>query len=118
MIVMGIDKSFLGTGWSFPPVFDKYSGDVKMVTEEEDIKESLFILLSTAPGERIMEPDYGCGIQTMVFENMTTNIITELQDIIERAILFFESRITLDSIEIDTKEQYDGLLKILLNYTV
>ena len=51
------DKSFLGTGWSFPPEFNPY-GSVKKVSDEEDIRESLVILLSTSPGERIMQPTY------------------------------------------------------------
>lgn len=115
---MGIDKSFLGTGWSFPPEFNKAAKDVKTVSEEDDILESLYILLSTSPGERIMQPTYGCGLRSMMFENITESTITEIKDIIERAILFFEPRITLNSIEIDTGEMNKGLLKIVLKYTV
>ena len=55
------DKRFLGTGWAFPPEFHRYGeqAGVKLVSEEEDIRESLGILLSTRPGERIMQPGYG-----------------------------------------------------------
>lgn len=115
-----IDKSFLGTGWSFPPEFHKHANSigVKMVAEEEDIGESLRILLSTAPGERVMQPDYGCGLHAMVFETINESTVTELKDIIERAVLFFEPRISLDSIDIDTEESLEGKLKIQLNYTV
>ena len=49
---MAVDKSFLGTGWAFPPEFDHLSKAVRMVTEEEDLRESLTILLGTSPGER------------------------------------------------------------------
>ncbi len=115
-----IDKSFLGTGWSFPPEFHKHANaiGVKMVAEEEDIGESLRILLSTVPGERIMQPGYGCGLHAMVFETINESTITELKDIIERAVLFFEPRITLESVDIDTDESLQGRLKIQLNYTV
>ena len=114
------DKSFLGVGWSFPPEFHKHANaiGVKMVAEEEDIGESLRILLSTVPGERIMQPSYGCGLHTMVFETINESTITELKDIIERAVLFFEPRITLESVDIDTDESLEGRLKIQLNYTV
>jgi phage baseplate assembly protein W len=115
-----IDKSFLGTGWSFPPEFHKQTNafGVKMVADEDDIAESLRILLSTVPGERMMQPAYGCGLHTMVFETINESTITELRDIIERAVLFFEPRITLESIDIDTDESLEGSLKIQLNYTV
>jgi len=115
-----IDKDFLGVGWSFPPEFHKQTNafGVKMVSGEEDIAESLRILLSTVPGERIMQPTYGCGLHAMVFETINESTITELKDIIERSVLFFEPRITLESIDIDTDESLEGSLKIQLNYTV
>ncbi len=115
-----IDKAFLGIGWSFPPEFHKHANSigVKMVAEEEDIGESLKILLSTVPGERIMQPTYGCGLHAMVFETINESTITELKDIIERAVLFFEPRITLESVDIDTEGSLEGRLKIQLNYTV
>ena len=114
-----IDKSFLGIGWSFPPEFHRYADTlgVKMVAEEEDIGESLRILLATRPGERIMQPDFGCRLHAMVFETVEESTITELKDIIERAVLFFEPRITLEGIEIDTEDAVEGRLKIQLNYT-
>lgn len=115
-----VDKAFLGVGWSFPPEFHRHADalGVKMVTEEADIAESLEILLSTSPGERLMQPSYGCGLQAMVFETINESTITRLKDLIERAVLFFEPRITLDSIDINTEEALDGLLKIQLSYTV
>ena len=114
------NKAFLGIGWSFPPEFHKYADalEVKMVAEEEDIRESLRILLSTRPGERVMQPDYGCGLHTMVFESVEESTVTELKDIIERAVLFYESRITLDGIDVSTEDELEGKLKIQLNYTV
>ena len=118
--MVDINKAFLGIGWGFPPEFHKHADalEVKMVAEEEDIRESLRILLSTRPGERVMQPDYGCGLHTMVFENLDESTVTELKDIIERSVLFFEPRITLESVDIDTDESLEGSLKIQLNYTV
>ena len=115
-----IDNNFLGVGWSFPPEFHKQTNafGVKMVAYEEDIAESLRILLSTVPGERIMQPTYGCGLHAMVFETINESTITELKDIIERSVLFFEPRITLESIDIDAEDSLEGSLKIQLNYTV
>ena len=112
------DGSFLGQGWGFPPRFNNRFAEVKLVSEDEDIKESLKILLSTSPGERIMQPTYGCGIRSLVFENINESTLTQIKDLIERAVLFFEARIRLDNIEVDSGEQAEGLLKIQLNYTV
>ena len=54
-------KSFLGRGWKFPVQIDPATGRVGMSELEQDIKESIYILLATAPGERVMRPDFGCG---------------------------------------------------------
>jgi len=118
--VVDINKAFLGVGWGFPPEFHKHGDalEVKMVAEEEDIGESLRILLSTRPGERVMQPDYGCGLHAMVFETIDESTVTELKDIIDRAILFYEPRITLEDIDVNTEDELDGRLKIQLNYTV
>ncbi len=115
---MNIDREFLGTGWSFPPQFNRRTQEVTMVSQDEDIRESLEILLSTSPGERVMNPAYGCGLKLMIFENISESTITEITDVIERAILFFEPRITLDSIDVNTEDMYGGLIKIQLNYTI
>ena len=115
---MSLAKTFLGTGWSFPPEFSKRSKEVKMVSEADDIQESLRILLSTSPGERLMHPTYGCGLKAIVFDNINESTITEIKDIIERAVLFFEPRITLDTIEVGTEDIFDGLITIRLNYTI
>lgn len=118
--VNDIDKAFIGVGWSFPPEFHRHADalGVKTVAAESDIEESLRILLSTRPGERVMQPSYGCGLHAMVFETINLTTITELKDLIERAVLFFEPRITLEGIDINTEDVLDGVLKIRLDYTV
>jgi uncharacterized protein len=115
---MNTDKSFLGTGWSFPPEFLKTSKQAKMVSAEDDIWESLYILLNTSPGERVLNPSFGCGLKSKVFGRINESTITEIKDIIEKAVLFFETRITLDSVKVDTSGQYEGKLLINLEYTV
>jgi phage baseplate assembly protein W len=115
-----VDKAFLGVGWSFPPEFHKHADNVgvRMVAEEEDIRESLKILLDTRPGERVMQPGYGCGLHAMVFETLSESAVTEIKDVIERAVLFYEPRITLEKININTDEINDGRLLIRLDYIV
>lgn len=115
-----VDKKFLGSGWSFPPEFHRHGGTlgVKMVSEDEDIGESLEILLSTSPGERVMQPDYGCGLQAKIFDSINASSITEIKDLIERAVLFFEPRIALEEIDVDTEDAAEGKLWIRLSYRV
>ena len=112
------DKTFLGTGWSFPPAFDKPKETVTMVSEEEDVMQSLQILLGTRPGERVMQPRFGCNLDVMLFEPITTTLIAFVKELIENSILYFEPRIELDSININTVEVHDGLILIELNYTL
>ncbi|MBL1260681.1 MAG: GPW/gp25 family protein [Thiotrichaceae bacterium] len=120
MAKINTDKQFLGTGWGFPPTFNKSANgmSVEMVSNHQDINESLHILLDTAPGERVMFPTYGCGIKRMVFEKIDESMMTALKDTIARAILFFEPRITLDSIDVDLRDQFNGCVRFCLNYTV
>ena len=115
---MSDNKSFLGVGWKFPPTFNKRTGSVILVSEEEDIRESLEILLSTRKGERNMLPDFGCNLHHMAFETINGNTVSQLQNMISDAIREFEPRITLDSIDIDTGKQLDGFVNIIIQYTV
>jgi phage baseplate assembly protein W len=115
---MSADTSFLGTGWGFPPSFDWRSKHATMVSKVEDIEQSLRILLSTVPGERVMQPAYGCGIQRMVFENINESTLTEIKDLVAKAILFFEVRITLHEIDVDWSDSLNGVLRLKLDYTV
>lgn len=115
---MATDRSFLGTGWSFPPRFDPRTRAAVMATQEEDVAQSLRILLSTRPGERVMHPTFGCGIRRMVFEEMNDSTLTELRDTIQRAVLFFEPRITLEQVTVDVEDPREGVLRLRLEYTI
>ena len=89
-----------------------------MVSEDPDIQESLTVLLSTRPLERLMHPTFGCSIHDMIFESINESTITEIKDRIQKAILFFEPRITVDNIFVETDEEKNGVLRILVEYTI
>lgn len=112
------DNSFLGTGWAFPPAFEPQTARATLVSAEADIAQSLRILFGTSPGERVMQPTYGCDLKAMVFEEITDSTVTDLKDIIARAVLFFEVRIVLHLIDIDESEWLEGILRISLDYTI
>src|SRR6478735_6935044 len=101
-------KSFLGTGWGFPPTFSSISPEVGMISNEADIKSSLEILLTTRQGERVMRPDYGCNLDELVFEPLTTTFKTYIKDLISTAILYYEPRIEVNRIDLDDTGELDG----------
>ena len=115
---MSINKSFLGTGWTFPPQFDQQAASVSMISDEEDIRSSLEILLSTRPGERVMQPRYGCNLDELLFEPLTTTFKTYMKDLIATAILYFEPRIEVNKIDMDETNELDGKVIISIEYTI
>jgi len=115
---MAIFKSFLGTGWGFPPSFSKTIQPLNMLSDEPDIQSSLEILLSTRQGERVMRQDYGCNLDELVFEPLTTTFKTYIKDLIATAILYYEPRIDVNKIELDNTGELDGRILISIDYTV
>jgi len=111
-------RSFLGTGWSFPPEFTRNGRDVVMTSDEEDIRASLEILFGTVPGERFMVPEYGLDPHELLFEQASTTMTAFLKDRITTAILIHEPRIRVLSLEIDTPDPNAGVLWISLEYEV
>jgi phage baseplate assembly protein W len=110
--------SFLGTGWSFPPEFVRETGTVLMTSDEEDIQASLRILLGTGPGERFLNPEYGLNMRELLFDPMTTTMKTLVKDRIRTAILIYEPRINLISCDLDDSAQYEGVIRVLIEYQV
>ncbi|ASS48514.1 MAG: hypothetical protein A3D31_07850 [Candidatus Fluviicola riflensis] len=110
--------SFIGTGWSFPPAFDAQLKAAKTSNNEQDIDESLRILLSTRLGERVMVPKYGCNLEDLLFSPLDLTLKTLVSEQIKTAILFFEPRITLDKVDITEGNDLEGELLILIDYRV
>lgn len=112
------DPGFLGRGWQFPLRIDPATGEAAMAAGGVDIIESLRILFATRPGERIMQPEYGCRLFDLVFDPIGDNTDAAIETAIREAVLFFEHRITLEEVEIDSSDWPEGLLKIRLVYVV
>jgi phage baseplate assembly protein W len=110
--------NFLGRGWSFPPTFNLALPGVEMLEQEADIASSLEILLSTTPGERVMFPEFGCNLEEFVFETFDTTTQTLMTDIIETAILYFEPRIDLEKVSLDSTRALEGVVLIDITYRV
>ena len=113
-----MDPSFLGRGWSFPPTFNRSLPGVEMLEQEADIASSLEVLLSTAQGERVMLPQYGCNMEELVFESLDTRMKTLMADKIESAILYHEPRIQLEKVHLDDSRELEGVVLIEIVYRV
>ncbi|WP_299551331.1 GPW/gp25 family protein [Seonamhaeicola sp.] len=115
---MEYKQSFLGTGWGFPPEFDRSQKALKTISDEVDIKSSLHILLSTRLGERVMLPDYGCNLDELMFENLNRTLITYVVELIKTAILYHEPRIDVIKIDISETDPLEGMLHIAIEYLI
>ena len=125
---MGIKKSFLGTGWDFPPTFHNEFWGVEMISDELDIKSSLDILFSTDPGERVMQPLYGCALRKFLFEPMNVSTKTLMEKTIKDSLMLHEPRIIVEKIQIGVAPDADqrligqsnneGMLPISVDYRI
>ena len=111
-----LDTSFLGRGWSFPVSFSK-TGFARMSEHEDDIEESLRILLMTYPGERLMQPEYGSRLRDFCFESFSLRTETLIKAEIRRAVLMNEPRVEIDDISVVQTERI-GVLLINVAYVV
>jgi uncharacterized protein len=110
-------RDFLGNGWKFP-IRVNARGGLSYSSHEQDIEESIWIILSTAPGERVMQPDFGCGIHDYVFapNNPTTHGSISYE--VQRALADYEQRIDVDSVRVDAYPEAPNRLLIYVDYRV
>ncbi len=107
---------FLGVGWAFPPTADA-PGEVRTAAYEEDVRQAVWIILGTARGERVMRPDFGSGLHTLVFEPISTTTIALVKHHVEEALVLWEPRIDSITVEV-TAEPRLGRLLIEVRYRV
>ena len=110
--------SFLGTGWSFPPEFSRARAGVRMVADEDDVRQSLVVLFGTALGERFLRPRYGLDMHEMLFEPVSTTTKTYLEDRVRTTILVYEPRIDLLAVALDTTALPEGRVTLVVEYAV
>ena len=115
---MGAEARFIGRGWAFPPRFTSGGADVEMVSGPEDIHQSLQILFSTEPGERVMQESFGCAMDSVLFEELDQGLINSLTSLVSDAILHHETRIVLDRLDVAERPPGSGMLLISIDYTV
>jgi len=109
-------KIFLGKGWQFPVAVDE-GGAVAVAEYEESVRQSIWVVLGTAKGERAMRPDFGCGIYDMVFGVNSSTAASEAAEEVRDALVSFEPRI--DVLGVEVSPGGDGeVLYVSIDYQV
>ncbi|AJI95658.1 25-like lysozyme family protein [Yersinia ruckeri] len=104
-----------GRGWAFPPLFSLDEG-VVMAEGAEDVRQSLQILFSTEPGERLMREDYGCGLNDFMFENIRNELIAEIETRIQDSVLRYEPRADMTDIQVSQAPNRNNTLQVRVAY--
>lgn len=112
-------KDFLGRGWAWPVALDSRTGLVLASEYEEDIRQSIRIIVETAPGERVMRPNFGCGIHELVFASPDSETLRRTESVIEEALRRYEARIEVLNVNVLYEPAAsDGRLEIEVEYQV
>ncbi|HEY9206927.1 MAG TPA: GPW/gp25 family protein [Candidatus Methanoperedens sp.] len=112
-----MEKNFLGAGWKFPVKPDS-DRKIALSRYEEDIKESIRIILGTAKGERVMRPDFGCGIHDLVFAPINATTISSVENSVREGLLYWEPRIEVIKVEVRDDKASEGKLLVSIDYRV
>jgi phage baseplate assembly protein W len=110
-------RDFLGVGWKFPLQVTP-GGQIARARYEQRIEESIYLILSTSKGERMMLPDFGCGIHDLVFAPNNSTTIAVVVQTVREALIAFEPRIDVLDINAESAPEEPNLLLIRINYRV
>jgi phage baseplate assembly protein W len=108
----------MGRGWSYPVEIDRLTGAVEVSEYEKDIRQAIQIILGTARGERVMRPDFGCGIHDLVFEVIDTATLTRVETAVRESLTKYEARIEVLGVEVDPLNAADGKLLVDIDYRI
>jgi phage baseplate assembly protein W len=111
-------KDFLGRGWAMPVAIDPRTGLVASAAYEQDIRQSILIILETAPGERLMRPNFGCGIHELVFAVVDSTTLQRVRSTVEEALRRCEARIDVLAVNVSEAATIQGELLIEIEYRV
>ena len=109
--------AFLGRGWRFPVGVGR-DGRIPFVAGEDAIEEAIEIILGTSPGERVMRPEFGCGIWELVMEPNTAQLHGRVQARVREALIRWEPRIDVLDVRVESPPEQKNVLLIRLDYRV
>jgi hypothetical protein len=111
------NRDFLGIGWKFPLQVTP-GGQIAQARYEQRIEESIFLILSTAQGERAMLPDFGCGIHDLVFAPNNAVTLSRVTQSVRKSLTTYEPRIDVLDVNADSAPGQDNLLLIRISYRI
>lgn len=112
-----MSRDYLGTGWKFPLQVDP-AGHFAFSSREQRIEESVYLILGTAKGERVMRPAFGCGLQDLVFAPDNDMTRTRVEETVREALVRYEPRIDLLRVSAESGQDQPNLLLIRIDYLV
>ena len=107
----------IGSGLAFPLQVDRRGG-IALARDETDIEQAIELILATAPGERPMRPEFGCGVHDFVFDSIDANTVGRMELAIRDALDRWEPRVVVESVEFGLDEVAEGRLIIDIGYRV
>src|SRR5215468_2008804 len=110
-------RDFLGIGWKFPLQVTP-AGRIAQARYEQRIEESIFLILSTSPGERPMLAAFGCGIHDLVFESNSPGTIALVTRSVRKALTTYERRIDVLEVTVEAPPEPGNLLLIRISYRI
>lgn len=110
-------RDFLGVGWKFPLQVTP-GGKIAQARYEQRIEESIYLILSTARGERVMLPQFGCGIHDLVFAPNNATTLTVVVQTVRQSLVAYEPRIDVLDINAESAPEEANLLLIRINYRI
>ena len=108
-------KEIVGCGWAFPPHIDP-QGRMALTNERNELQQSIRVILSTSPGQRVMRPRFGCKIQELVFAPNNSHTAAQVRRYVEDALGMWEPRISLIQVDVKSDNQADSALLIEIIY--
>ncbi len=110
------DVDFLGSGFRFP--FSLTEGALELSEGEVSIRESILLILRTRAGERVMRPDFGCGLSELIFAENNSTTASLMQTTVEEALLEFEPRIDVEEVRVRPDPLEENRLNIEIDYVI
>jgi len=110
-------RAFLGIGWKFPLQVTA-GGSIALSSYEQRVQESIYLILSTAKGERVMMPDFGCGIHDLVFAPNNPQTLSAVVQEVRQALVTHERRIDVLDVATETASGQPNLLLIRVDYRI
>ena len=107
----------IGSGLAFPLQVDRRGG-IALARDETDIEQAIELILATAPGERPMRPEFGCGVHDFVFDSIDASTVGRMELAIRDALDRWEPRVVVETVEFNLDEVADGRLIIDIRYRV